>query len=56
MKTMRSDETVSGMERGKAKRKVEEGKSSMVYLIYCENFCKCHNVPPPSKTIRQTKV
>jgi hypothetical protein len=20
-------------------------------LIYCKNFCKCHNVPPPSTTI-----
>jgi hypothetical protein len=22
--------------------------SSMIYLIDCKNFCKCHNVPPPS--------
>jgi hypothetical protein len=20
--------------------------SSMLYLIYCKNFCKCHNVSP----------
>jgi hypothetical protein len=29
--------------------------SSMIYLIYCKNFCKCHNVPPPS-TIIKNKV
>jgi hypothetical protein len=23
-----------------------------VYLIYCKNFCKCHNVAPPSTTIK----
>jgi hypothetical protein len=22
-----------------------EVNSSMIYLIYCKNFCKCHNVP-----------
>jgi hypothetical protein len=22
--------------------------SSMIYMIYYKNFCKCHNVPPPS--------
>jgi hypothetical protein len=25
----------------------------MKYLIYCKNFCKCHNVPVPRKTIRR---
>jgi hypothetical protein len=30
---------------------MEEVNSSMIYLIYCKNFCKCHNVPPPSTTI-----
>jgi hypothetical protein len=24
-------------------------------LIYCKNFCKCHNVPPPSTTIKKGK-
>jgi hypothetical protein len=24
---------------------VEGVNSSMIYLIYCKNFCKCHNVP-----------
>jgi hypothetical protein len=25
---------------------VEGVNSSMIYLIYCKNFCKCHHVPP----------
>jgi hypothetical protein len=25
----------------------------MVYLIYCENLCKCYNVPPPGTTIKE---
>jgi hypothetical protein len=25
----------------------------MIYFIYCKNFCKCHNVPPPSITIKK---
>jgi hypothetical protein len=29
--------------------------SSMIYLIYCKNFCKCHNVPLPSTTIKKGK-
>jgi hypothetical protein len=27
---------------------VEEVNSSIIYLIYCKNICKCHNVLPPS--------
>jgi hypothetical protein len=26
--------------------------SSMIYLIYCKNLCKYHNVPLPSTTIK----
>jgi hypothetical protein len=33
---------------------MEGMNSSMIYLIYCKNFCKCHNVPPPS-TIKKLK-
>jgi hypothetical protein len=22
-------------------------------LAHCKNFCKCHNVPPPSTTIKE---
>jgi predicted ATP-dependent endonuclease of OLD family len=31
---------------------VEGVNSSVIYLIYCNNFCKCHNVPLPSTTIK----
>jgi hypothetical protein len=29
----------------------------MICLIYCKNFCKCHNVPPPqqSKKLKKEK-
>jgi galactitol-specific phosphotransferase system IIB component len=30
--------------------------SSMVYFIYCKNFCKYHNVPPPSTTIEKVHL
>jgi hypothetical protein len=29
--------------------------SSKIYLIYFKNFCKCHNVPPPSTTKKKIK-
>jgi hypothetical protein len=32
---------------------VEGVNSSMTYLIYCKKFCKCHNVLPPSTTIKK---
>jgi hypothetical protein len=28
----------------------EGANSSTTYLIYCKNFCGCHNVPPSSTT------
>jgi hypothetical protein len=31
-------------------RGMEGLNSSMMYLIYCKNFCKCHNVPHPTHT------
>jgi hypothetical protein len=34
---------------------MEGVNSSMMYLIYYKNFCKCHNVPPLS-TIRNERV
>jgi hypothetical protein len=40
---------------GGIKRMVEEVNSSMVYLIYYKNTCKCHNVPPPS-TIKKERI
>jgi hypothetical protein len=24
-----------------------------IQVQYCKNFCKCHNVPPPSTTIKK---
>jgi hypothetical protein len=30
--------------------------SIVIYLIYCKNLCKCHNIPPPSTTIKRMKV
>jgi hypothetical protein len=35
------------------KKNVEGVNSSMIYLIYDNNFIKYHNVPPPSKTIKK---
>jgi hypothetical protein len=31
--------------RKKNKTMMEQVKSTMMYLIYWKNFCKCHNVP-----------
>jgi hypothetical protein len=28
-----------------------EGVNLIIYLIHHKKFCKCYNVPPPSKTI-----
>jgi hypothetical protein len=32
---------------------VEGVNSSVIYLIYCKNLCKCHSVPPPNMTIKK---
>jgi hypothetical protein len=37
------------------KRMMERVNSTMIYLIYYKNFCKCHNVPPPRTTIKKKK-
>jgi hypothetical protein len=31
------------------------GDSSMIHMIHCKNFCKWHNVSPPSTTKRKKK-
>jgi hypothetical protein len=49
---MRHVETIPRMGRGAQRRMMEGENSSMIYLIYCKNFYKCHNVPPPSTTIK----
>jgi hypothetical protein len=46
---MRPVETTAGRVGVGIKEKENGGRgvnSSMIYLIYCKNFCKCHNVPP----------
>jgi hypothetical protein len=30
--------------------------SSMIFLIYCKNFCKRHNASSPSTTIKMKKI
>jgi hypothetical protein len=32
---------------GRERRMVERVNSSMIYLVYCKNFCKHYNVLPP---------
>jgi hypothetical protein len=34
---------------------MERVNSSMIYLLYRKNIGKCHNVPPPSITIKKLK-
>jgi hypothetical protein len=29
--------------------------SCMIYLIHCNNLCKCHSVPPPITTTKEKK-
>jgi hypothetical protein len=46
---MRPVETVPGMGIK------ENGGGEKSTVIYCKNFCKCHNVPSPSTTIKIVK-
>jgi hypothetical protein len=46
---MISVEIIPGM--GESGMKRSGGVNSS--MIYCKNFCKCHNVPPPSTTINK---
>jgi hypothetical protein len=50
-------ETISGIggEEGE-RRMVEAVNSCMIYVIYCKNFGKCHNVPLLSTTMKNTKI
>jgi hypothetical protein len=48
---MTSVENIPGM--GGCRRMVEGVNSSIKYLIYCKNFCKCHDVPQTSTTIKK---
>jgi hypothetical protein len=44
-------ETLPGIEGEGEKENGGSVNSSIIYLIYCKNSCKCHNVTPPSRTI-----
>jgi hypothetical protein len=50
---MRPVETIPGMGRERIKENGGGVNSSMMYLTYCKNFCKCHNIPPPSTIIKK---
>jgi hypothetical protein len=47
-------ETTLGM-RGEESGKESDGgvNSSMIYLMHCKSFRKCHNAPPPSTAIKK---
>jgi predicted adenine nucleotide alpha hydrolase (AANH) superfamily ATPase len=46
-------EPITGMEGwGEKRRMMEEVNSNMIYLIYCKNFCGCHNVLHPTNNKR----
>jgi hypothetical protein len=38
-------ETIQGRGDRVYRRMMEWVSSTMIYLVYCKNFCKCHNVP-----------
>jgi hypothetical protein len=42
---MRPAETIPEMGGEGIKENDRRVYSTMIYLIYCKNFCKCHNVP-----------
>jgi hypothetical protein len=49
---MRSAETIPGMGR----RGIKENDGGVTStMIYCKNFCKCHNVPPSTRIIKKRK-
>jgi hypothetical protein len=49
-------ETIPRMGRGGQRRAMEGVNSSMIYLKHFKNFRKCHNVSPPSTTIKEQKI
>jgi hypothetical protein len=46
-------ETIPELEERKIKEISDWVNSSMMYLIHCKNFCKCHNILPHSTTIKK---
>jgi hypothetical protein len=51
----RNSEKKKNKMRGEWRRMMEGLNSSMIYLIYCKKFCKCHNIAPLSTTIKKEK-
>jgi hypothetical protein len=48
---IRGNEGWGGMkDEGEWGRMVEGMNSSLICCTHCENFCKCHNIPPSSTT------
>jgi hypothetical protein len=48
-------ETILGIGGGRIKESGGGVNPIMIRLIYCKDLCKCHNVPPPSTTIKGNK-
>jgi hypothetical protein len=56
MTIIKNKTTIQGMQGEGIKWGGDGGEGvnpSMIYLMHCKNFCKCHNVTPPSKTIKK---
>jgi hypothetical protein len=45
-------ETILGIVDGGLKENGGWGESNTIYVVYCKNFCVCHNVTP-STTIKE---
>jgi hypothetical protein len=50
------DGTIPGMGDGRQRRVLDGVNSSMIYLIYCKNFCKFYNVPTPGTTTKKRRL
>jgi hypothetical protein len=44
------------MEGGGMNKNGGGGEFKYIYLIYCKNFYKCHNVPLPTTTIKKNSM
>jgi hypothetical protein len=53
---MRPVETIPRMGERGMKENDEEVNSRIIYLIYCKNFCKCHNVPPAQQEKKRSEA
>jgi hypothetical protein len=49
---MRLIETIPGTVREGIRENGAGVNSSMIYLIHCKNFYKCHKILPPSTIIK----